>query len=334
MCTLDIIIPQYKESNSILERLLTSIYNQKNIDFNQLGIIFINDCSPSPISMSLIQKFSNLKIQSLKTTKNVGPGLARQFGIDHSTADYITFLDADDMYYSDHCFEQIFQILEQKKPTILLTKWVEEIFDSYGNSKQIMHTSDIIFLHGKVIKRSYLIENNIRFSPKLRLHEDSYFCTILLLSTQDILSTEVILNYWRYRKDSLVREKKEYHYLVRTFKDLLICNKEVARELEQRNHPYKNEYIIKAIVYLYCILASYFFENKKDKKLQSLKKEYEKLFFLYLSENLDIFHQTDSSLVVQYMNEQMNMFIHTNSNMGMKETWTEFITRLTNEYVD
>lgn len=76
------------------------------------------------------------------------------------------------------------------------------------------------------------------------------------------------------------------------------------------------------------------FENKKDKKLQSLKKEYEKLFFLYLSENLDIFHQTDSSLVVQYMNEQMQMFIHTNSNMGMKETWTEFITRLTNEYVD
>ncbi|MDE5715624.1 MAG: hypothetical protein K2I42_05775, partial [Anaeroplasmataceae bacterium] len=238
----------------------------------------------------------------------------------------------DDMYYSNHCFEEIFKLLEEKKPTVILTKWVEEIVDDRSKSNQIMHTSDIIFLHGKIIKRSFLIDNNIRFSPNLRLHEDSYFCTILLLSATDVITTDIITNYWRYRKDSLVRSKKEYHYLVRTFKDLLTCNKEVAKELDKRNHPFKDEYIIKAIVYLYCILASYFFEDKKDKKLQGLKKDYEALFYQYLSDNLEIFNNIETDKVVQYMNEQIQMFIHTNSNLGMKESWTEFITRLTNEF--
>ena len=103
MKKIDIIIPQYNESLQLVKRLLTSINNQINIDLSTIGIIIVNDCSNSEIKNSIKQEFPNLDITLLRTHNNGGPGVARQYGIDHSTAEYITFIDADDTYYSNDC---------------------------------------------------------------------------------------------------------------------------------------------------------------------------------------------------------------------------------------
>ena len=82
------------------------------------------------------------------------------------------------------------------------------------------------------------------------------------------------------RKTKIFKEK---HPKIKTFsdyKDLINSNIELYNQLEMRHNEYKNEYVIKAITYLYCILASRLFENKKDSYLMSLKNEYEQLFIL------------------------------------------------------
>ena len=39
----------------------------------------------------------------------------------------------------------------------------------------INHEMDSTFVHGKVHRRKYLINKNIRWNPDLTIHEDSYF---------------------------------------------------------------------------------------------------------------------------------------------------------------
>ena len=159
---LDIIIPQYNESELLVSRLLDSINNQINIDLSKIGIIIVNDCSNNELPISIINKYPNLNITLLKTPVNGGPGRTRQFGIDNSTADYITFIDADDTYYSNDCLSKVMNVIINNRPNVILTKFIEEtkLNNKYSN---VIHESDIIYIHGKFINRMYLIENKIRF---------------------------------------------------------------------------------------------------------------------------------------------------------------------------
>ena len=66
---LDIIIPQYKEDDQVLDKLLSSINEQRNVDFNEIGIILINDCSNVKISKELIASYPKLRIDYLRNEK-------------------------------------------------------------------------------------------------------------------------------------------------------------------------------------------------------------------------------------------------------------------------
>ncbi len=326
MKKLDIIIPQYNENQLLIKRLLNSINNQINIDLSTIGIIIINDCSNNEIKTTIKQEFPNLDISLLKTPKNGGPGVARQYGIDNSTAEYITFIDADDTYYSNDCLSKVLDFINKNRPNVILTKFIEEttINNKYTN---ILHTSDIIYIHGKFINRMYLIENKIRFSNNLRLHEDSYFSSLLLFNTNDVHNLDVITNFWRMNPNSIIRKKRKYHYLITSFEELLNSNVELYNELLKRNNPYKNEYMIKAITYLYCILASDLFK-KNDSNLKTLKRKYESLFYDLLSEKIEIFNQEPNVQI--YMNEQIKIF--ENSTAKIVEPWFNFINRISSVY--
>lgn len=331
MKTLDIIVPQFKENTTIIAKLLKSIYTQKKIDLSKIGVIIINDFSKILINESIQESFPKLNITFLKNTKNLGPGLTRQIGIDHSKADYITFLDADDTYYTDESLFPVFNIIENENPDILLTKWAEEVVDN-GAHKTIFHNSDIIYLHGKFIKRQYLIDNNIKFNPELRYHEDSYFSTLLLLTSKDYKYSDTITNYWRYSSDSIVRKKEKYHYLVRTFSDLIKSNLFLYQELDKRKSQQKDEYAIKACSYAFYILSSFLFANKNDSYLQKLKVQYEKEYYDLLIEALPSFSLVSPELAKKYMDEQLKIFLMTMPNLPFIETWHDFIIRLDSTY--
>ena len=93
---LDIIIPQYKEKNEDIKPLLDSINNQELVDFNNIKLTIVNDCSDVLLDEDFLKSFKNLNISYIRNDKNTGPGLARQKGIDSTSSDYIMFCDSDD----------------------------------------------------------------------------------------------------------------------------------------------------------------------------------------------------------------------------------------------
>ena len=85
---IDIIIPAYN-SHTTIERTLFSIASQKNVD--DLNVYIVNDASENDYSKQVEYFKKYMSIKELKLKNNVGPGLARQFGVDKSNSEYIVF---------------------------------------------------------------------------------------------------------------------------------------------------------------------------------------------------------------------------------------------------
>ena len=95
---IDLIIPMYNCLDTI-DKTLNSIYCQDRK--NLYKIILVDDCSSCDYT-SVLDKYSkSLDITYLRLTQNYGPGIARQYGIDHSNSQYIMFIDADDITWKN-----------------------------------------------------------------------------------------------------------------------------------------------------------------------------------------------------------------------------------------
>lgn len=91
-----VVIPLYNKENWI-EHTLNSVLNQT---FDDYEIIIVNDGSTDR-SQEIVMQFTNAKIKYF-SKENQGVSVARNFGIEKATANYIAFLDADDLWFSNH----------------------------------------------------------------------------------------------------------------------------------------------------------------------------------------------------------------------------------------
>ncbi|EGV42621.1 glycosyltransferase family 2 protein [Bizionia argentinensis JUB59] len=91
-----IIIPLYNKEHFIVNTLQSAL-DQTYSDFE---IIIINDGSTDG-SLEKINQFTDSRV-SIFTIKNQGVSHARNFGISKASANYIAFLDADDLWLPNH----------------------------------------------------------------------------------------------------------------------------------------------------------------------------------------------------------------------------------------
>jgi glycosyltransferase involved in cell wall biosynthesis len=96
MAVISVIIPLFNKEQFIKKTLL-SVLNQTFSDFE---ILLINDGSTDG-SIDIVTSFDDERI-TLYTTKNKGVSHARNYGISKSNSDLIAFLDADDLWESNH----------------------------------------------------------------------------------------------------------------------------------------------------------------------------------------------------------------------------------------
>ena len=95
---LQVLIPQYKETDEVVSTLLDSLKIQQNVDFNEFGVVICNDGSDVFLNESLFDNYP-FKIEYYKEPHR-GVSGTRNACLDHSVADYVMFCDADDMFVS------------------------------------------------------------------------------------------------------------------------------------------------------------------------------------------------------------------------------------------
>ena len=260
MRKLDILIPQYNEKEVDILPLLNSIAVQQNVDFNEIGVIICNDGSDTILGDDFLKCYP-FNIQYFKEPHK-GVSATRNFLLDKSDAEYVMFCDADDMFYNACGLWILFREFEKDDFDTLMSAFIEEVKKD-GKVSYVNHDIDSVFVHGKVHRKQYLIDNNIRFNEALTIHEDSYF-TIL---TQNCTDTDNVkycptsFYLWRWRDNSVCRHDPKY--ILKTYINMIDSNDALIDEFIKR------KMIDKANTYVgIMILDTYYTFNKVEWKNQ------------------------------------------------------------------
>jgi glycosyltransferase involved in cell wall biosynthesis len=131
-----VIIPCYNHAQ-FLPEAVESVVKQT---FRDWECIIVNDGSPdntSGIARELIAKYHDKKIILLEK-KNGGLADARNFGIEHSTGDYILPLDADDKMYPEMLRKTV-AILDAHPETAIACTHLMRLNDETGESSLITY---------------------------------------------------------------------------------------------------------------------------------------------------------------------------------------------------
>lgn len=201
---IDVIIPAYNSHNTI-DRTLSSLSLQSFKD--NIKVYIINDGSKRNYE-EFIKFYSNfIEIKELSYDKNMGPGYAREYGIENSNSPYILFIDSDDSLYDFKSIEKLYNTIHDGN-----YDFVNSIFCEETGNELKEYYDDVVWLHGKIYKRSFIEKNNIKFNSS-RSNEDNGFNTLLLLNKPKEKYLSEVTYIWHNNETSVTRRNNnEYKY--------------------------------------------------------------------------------------------------------------------------
>lgn len=263
---LQILIPQYEETEGIIRPLLDSIEIQQNVDLkNDVGVIIVNDGSDIHLSEEFLNRYS-YDIQYY-LNEHRGVSATRNTCLDYATADYVMFCDADDMFYNACGLYIVFREIDGDGFDSLVSAFIEESRDP--NTKEpiyINHDMDSTFVHGKIHRRQYLIDNNIRWNDELTIHEDSYFNCLCQRLASEVKYSQTPFYLWKWRDNSVCRHDPKY--ILKTYNNMLDSNDALVDNFLRRNKKDEAQFYAVSMIY-----DAYFTMNK-DEWLNQENHEY------------------------------------------------------------
>ena len=211
---ISIIIPIYNTPAACLRRCLDSIREQPYKDYE---LLLINDGSQPALSDTYAALAAEYHAQIYSQT-NAGVSAARNLGIEYSSGDYLTFIDADDIILPDYLphaaalarksnydiiigsiqdtekhFNQSFTASEVILDQSNITELESALLGGIGHD--FICNQSIFYLLGSSCGRLYksaLLEN-VRYQTGLRYSEDQLFNRLLFQKAE---SAVIVPEYW------------------------------------------------------------------------------------------------------------------------------------------
>lgn len=264
--TFDILVPQYQETDEVVKPLLDSIAIQQNVDFDDIKVIICNDGSDIFLSDELLISYP-YKIEYHKEPHR-GVSGTRNACLDYSKADYVMFCDADDMFCNVCGLWMMFR--EMTAPggfDTMVSVFVEE--NRMPETKEVFYFNremDSTFVHGKIHRRKYLIEKNIRWNEALTIHEDSYFNILCQNLTTNGKFCPMPFYLWKWRDDSVCRHDPKY--ILKTYNNMLDSNTALVKEFMRRG------VYDKAMIYAVTMIFDAYYTMNKEEWLNQENQQY------------------------------------------------------------
>lgn len=221
MAFFTVIIPLYNKEKYI-ENAIKSVLNQTFTDFN---LVIVNDCSTDK-SVEIASKYISDTVEIIHHKKNAGLAAARNSGIKNTNSNYITYLDADDLWKPTF-LESIFQLIQNFPEARIFGTNYEEIWgaviknplngseilpiDFTGyinffkiNVKQGIYTHGSVCFHKEVFEKigyynedigfSEDLDFNIRANYNFKLAYDNSVQMSYFMQTENQLTQSSLLN--------------------------------------------------------------------------------------------------------------------------------------------
>ena len=215
---IDVIIPAYNVADHILTRCLSSIACQTIV--SDLEVTIVDDASTEQNYEAIAKQFENImKIRIMRYEVNGGPGVARQYGIDHTVNGYMTFIDADDTFNGAFALKTLRDSIEMNNGQYVMSVGVfDEVHNENDPNGTILmaHEQDLVWMFGKMYRRSFVDKYNIHFHESSRANEDNGFNRLFQLCTNDreqINFIQAHVYYWHENVNSITRANDcQYSY--------------------------------------------------------------------------------------------------------------------------
>lgn len=285
MPRISVVIPLYNAQKYIKNTIL-SIQNQTFTDFE---IIVVDDDSKDD-SYKIVSDMDDSRIQLYKNEKNQGIAYTRNRAISFCKGEYIAFMDDDDIA-PDYRLQHTLDFLDKNKNIVAVGGNCRKI-DGDGNDlnkqwnvflnplliKAYMLFEDPIPNGSALIRRAFLVENDIKFKDNMYGAEDYRFWAEVSLKGL-IANLDEVLLYWRVNHGN-----------------------ETQRVCSQCNE--KRQAVLADIHNF--LLEAYGF-NLKNQELDILNKVFEEEGTLDSNQEIIAFYNALNNLIVQA--EQMNLSI-------------------------
>lgn len=322
MKKLSIIIPRYDELSNDLFPLLTSINNQSGVDFSDIEVIISTDGGGGkPFERCFIELFNFEIIQIINEGVNSGPGVTRQRGLDIANGDYVMFCDADDILHNVCVIRSLLKEAESTVPDILCTSWIEENLDQNGNLAYVTHEIENTWMHGKLLRRNFLTQNNIRFHDELRVHEDSYFLCIAESLSQNHRYLPINSYVWKHNPNSITRRNNAI-YTYNSIPEFIRACSLAYKEIEKIKPEQMEHKIVQFILYNYF---TFHLPHWQDKYAEKYLKNAEDAFVEWIKPMFHYWKNASRETIAKLYNEERDRIF---KGFFELETIQEWINRL------
>lgn len=279
---LQILVPQYKETNCVIKPLLDSIAIQQNVPMNEIGVIICNDGSDVKLSKDLLNSYP-FKIE-YHLEPHQGVSATRNKCLDYATADYVMFCDADDMFCDACGLYIVFREMKQGFDSLVSVFREESRHPETKEVVYINHDMDSTFVHGKIHRRQYLIDNHIRWNDALTIHEDSYFNILCQNLSANVKYCTIPFYLWKWRDESVCRHDPKY--ILKTYRNMLDSNDALIMQFLSRG------LMEKAMFYTVFMVFDAYYTMNKPEWINQENREYrdstEKRFAEYFKAHKDL----------------------------------------------
>lgn len=192
-----------------LENAIASIFKQS---YTNWEIIFWDNCSTDR-SAQIALTFGE-KVKYFLSEKNTSLGEARNKAIKHSTGEYISFIDCDDIWSNTQKLEIQVSLMESNKEFALCYGSIEEVEENMAYFRDVfcVHKSGFIFenllrqydvnILTSLIRKSILIDFDLNFDTNIIASEE-YCLFMQIASFSPIGVTNQILAQYRVHPSSL-----------------------------------------------------------------------------------------------------------------------------------
>ena len=291
---ISIIIPVYN-ATKFLDQTITSCLKQ---DYPHLEIILINDGSTDD-SKNICEKYQKASATTPSASilffdrPHQGVSATRNFGLDHFSGEYFSFLDADDLL-ADNFISTLYALAKENNLDYITsgyqrfvgniptsetqnpasTKSSKESLQIYDKSdfyKQLLNlNSGYNFCHMKLFKKSL---RHIRFDESLSVAEDALYNFKILNELNSFGATSATLYLYRVHQNSTVRTfSKDYVEKYR------IALQKIGNYLQENQsnlyQKYQNYFYAFVATHLFFILANFCCHKDNKNQLKSIKSLY------------------------------------------------------------
>lgn len=300
---LQILVPQYNETEDVITPLLKSLAIQQGIDLSEIGVIIVNDGSEVILNEEFLHSFP-FSVEYIKA-EHGGVSAARNRALEASTAEYVMFCDADDMFFNMCGLYIVFREMAGDGFNAMVSVFVEETRNPQtGERVYINHQMDSTFAHGKIYRRSYLTNNNIKWDNRLTVHEDSYFNCLAQKLTAQLKYCQQPFYLWKWRDASVCRHDPKY--ILKTYNNMLDSSTALVTEFLRRGRQQEAQFYATSMIY-----DAYFMMNKAEwlnQENQAYRLATEKRFKDYYLEFKLLFEAIQTEIKSQIIMGMKNRF--------------------------